>query len=219
MDQITIQKLTNLLPNLRRVHFNEEEAVVAVRMVSLMEKVNIPQNKSELRGRFRSIRDSIAPDDIKRKSDIITAKIVSSDSYRDANVVFCYNSFGSEVDTKAICEAVLKSGRTLCVPVIKNGVMLPVRIRSFELMVKSSFGIYEPSEYEVIRDKNVINLTVVPGLAFNVLGFRLGYGKGFYDRFLSDYSGLSVGITFRECISDEITPDRFDVPVNFVVTD
>ena len=94
-------------------------------------------------------------------------------------------------------------------------------ITSFSDLEKGMYGIYEPKKDCTVLEAEKItdSVLIVPGLCFNDEGFRLGYGKGYYDRFISRYKGYSIGVCYKEFMTDEIPTDEYDKPVDTVITD
>jgi 5-formyltetrahydrofolate cyclo-ligase len=172
-------------------------------------------SKKEFRKNFIQQREKIDIDELKRRSLKLSQNLISSAEFKNAATVFCYISFNKEIDTYKILRDSLKQGKTLCVPVIRAGSMIAVRIKNLDNLKANSFGILEPVFANEIV-KSDIDLAVVPGLAFNLLGYRIGYGKGYYDKFLSDFRGYSISIVLKEFIIDLI-PDKFDMPVDKMI--
>ena len=92
-------------------------------------------------------------------------------------------------------------------------------ISSFDDLESGAYGIYEPKKecLKITADENTV--CIVPGLAFDKSGFRIGFGKGYYDRFLSEFKGESVGLCYDECFSDILIKDKFDMCVSAVITE
>ena len=93
--------------------------------------------------------------------------------------------------------------------------MIPCILKDFDHLEKNQYGIYEPKDKIAITHEE-IDFTVAPALAFNALGYRLGYGGGYYDHFLQDYQGYSVGMILKEFYIEDFIPDKNDIPVHQV---
>jgi len=144
--------------------------------------------------------------------------LTSSDFYKSAKTVMCYLSFGSEVDTKEIVTALLADKKTVCAPrCLKNSIMEAVKFDSLSELSPGDYGILTPSGEEVINPKD-IDLIIVPGAAFNKKFHRIGYGKGYYDRFLAKTNALSCGL-FYEFQQIDFTEDMYDIPLNYIITE
>jgi 5-formyltetrahydrofolate cyclo-ligase len=153
---------------------------------------------------------------IKNYSLRLNKKIIALNEFKNAKSIFCYVSFDSEIDTYYLLQYCLENNKILCVPVIKDNKMIASRIRSLDNFKKNNFNIPEPSEICEIK-KNEIDLIIVPALAYNPLGFRLGYGKGFYDNYLKDYNGYTIGMIFKKFVTTDLIPDKYDIPVNKLI--
>lgn len=168
--------------------------------------------KQKLRKELLKIRESLP----QRKADY--KKLCENTYFKNANVVFCYVSFGSEIDTLPLIEHILKE-KTLCVPYCtdKDGNMICVKINSLSDLSRGTFGILEPKNI-VEFDKSLIDVCLVPGIAFDKGGARIGYGKGYYDRFLSNISPYKIGLCHKELLLDTITTEPHDVKLNEIIT-
>ena len=158
---------------------------------------NIRQRKNELRAVYRRLRTN-CPKDVKRELDRkLTEKFLSLDEYKKCRTLFAFVSTPIEVDTSKIIETALKDGKRIAVPkcIDKTGLMDFYFIDSTDCLKKGSFSIMEPDEEicEKVTDFSD-GLCLVPGLCFDYQGYRLGFGKGYYDRFLEKFGGISVGI-------------------------
>lgn len=181
--------------------------------------------KKELRKKFLKIRNSI--DDKVRlcMSKEICDRFVKTDAYINSSAVFAYVSIGSEVDTHFLLERILKDGKRLIVPKCntKEHIMELYEITSLNQLDIGAYNIPEPSGAAVrsgaVRrvERDEVRLAVVPALAFDRGGARLGYGGGYYDRFLNGFSGYAVGFAYPQCMADELPHEEFDCRVNEVI--
>ena len=102
----------------------------------------------------------------------------------------------------------------------KDGNMSFYYINSFDDLITGSFGIREPDITKckiAVPDDNT--LIIVPGLSFDRFGYRLGYGKGYYDKFLSKHKIKTIGLCYKECLVEKIDTDKFDYKIDEVITD
>jgi len=167
--------------------------------------------KTALRKRFLSLRNS-SP----RKS-LLLSHLECFDEYKDAKTVFCYVSAGSEVDTHDLIKEILPLKRVV-VPYCtdKCGNMIAVEIKSFDELKEGVFGIPEPVNPKEFP-KEEIDFAIVPAIAFDKDGYRLGYGKGYYDRFLSDIKPFKLGICKEELLAESLPHDEYDVKMDKVI--
>ena len=142
---------------------------------------------------------------------------ISCSEFLSARVVFCYISAHGEVGTHELIENLLKN-KTVVVPYCTDSVgnMICVEIHSMEDLTQGRFGIQEPKNpVEFPKDK--IDFAIVPGIAFDREGYRLGYGKGYYDRFLRDISPYKIGVCQEEFYLDSIPHDSYDIKMDNVI--
>ena len=136
-----------------------------------------------------------------------------------------YVDFRGEVETTELVAALLREGRRVAVPVHPRGASEPLgfaEIRSLSELVPNRFGILEPPlEAALLVPTMAIPLFLVPGLAFDPAGRRLGYGLGCYDRAFADAApgALKVGLAFELQMLESVPADLHDVPMDFVVTE
>jgi len=183
---------------------------------------DIADIKKDTRLIYSKIRSNIPENLRKKKSCDILSKILSLSAYNNCDTVLTYMSFGSEVDTKELILQALKDGKKVALPVSEyDSLRLSFyQITSLSELTLGYKGILEPipALNSLVRDfKNAI--CIVPGLAFDKNGYRLGYGKGFYDRFLSAFSGISIGIAFDECVTEAVPIDQYDCKLDLLVSD
>ena len=177
-------------------------------------------DKQRQREHLKKLRGGLTEAELREKSERIAALLLGTEAFRRAKAVMTYVSFGSEARTDAILAAILKSGKTAAVPLCGKGNGMTARIISSAAdLAPGAYGIPEPGGRSPILDKDKIDLVVVPGLGFDKNGFRIGYGKGYYDRFLSGYRGVSAGLCFDICLADAIARDDRDIPVKTVITE
>lgn len=214
-----LEKLKNIISDLNKIDYsilNDSQ----IKTIDNMYKFYIEGDKNfpdkkKLRKIFRQKRDNLEHSIILEKSEILSEKFLDSKYYKEANNIFCYVSFNNEIITSKILEKTLIDKKNLCVPVIIDNEILPANITNLNNLKKNKFGILEPIDYKIL-DKNKIDITIVPALVFNHLGFRLGYGGGYYDRFLTDYKNLSIGFCLKDFCIDYFIPDKFDKIVNIL---
>ncbi len=135
----------------------------------------------------------------------------------EAETVFTYVSTEIEVDTILFIEAMLSFGLTVAVPKCEGKEMRFIAINSLADLQTGAFGILEPKGTEEITDYKR-SVCITPALSFDEKGYRMGYGGGYYDRFLQNYTGTSIGICYEDFIG-EIATEEYDLPVNIVVTE
>ena len=150
-------------------------------------------------------------------------RVISLYQYRSAELVLTYVSKELETDTLRLIEKAWADGKKVAVPKCIDGTrfMRFYYITDFCQLERSSFGVMEPIEdicegLAAVPEKSIC---IVPGMAFDSEGYRLGYGKGYYDRFLSDYKGVKVGVCYSDCIKWTLPRGKYDKPVDILITD
>lgn len=178
--------------------------------------------KKELREQMRRRRNMLSAEEKQRMSGEILRKLTLLDEYKKAEVLFTYVSLSNEVDTFDLIAAALKSGKRVAVPRCIEGKPLIefYFIHGRSELEQGSYGLLEPSPKPEMLCKCRKGLCVLPGLSFDREGSRLGYGRGYYDRFLQKFEGDKVGLCFSPILSDKQLPTgKYDVPAGIIVTD
>ena len=184
---------------------------------------DLRQEKNRLRNQYKSIRKSYDPYYKSTMDKYIFRRITGIYQYKSAEVILTYVSKELETDTIRLIKRAWADGKRVAVPKCIDGTRLMkfYYINSFYQLEKSSFGVSEPKEklcekLDTVPDNSIC---IVPGMAFDSSGYRLGYGKGYYDRFLSGYKGLKVGICYSDCIKWALPRGKYDRPVDILITD
>ncbi len=184
----------------------------------------VQESKSKLRYDYLKVRDRIEPHVRFTHSNSILSKIKQLDSYEDARILMFYLSYGSEVVTDLMINEVLADGKEVAVPVIQSpgdGIMTAVKINRLEDCYEKVYGIRQPefNENDVVSKEDV-DLIFVPGIVFDLNGYRIGYGKGYYDRWLEGTDVLKrVGLAFEVQLIDKIPNGQYDLPVSKILTE
>lgn len=187
--------------------------------------MTLPARKADLRGAVLAARDGLDSEWRARASATITATLAALDAYRDAAVVVSYAAFRSEFDTRAFNEHVLRSGRTLLQPRVDRALR---RLRLYAVasmaddLVPGIWGILEPDPARC-REATIVeaDFVLVPGVAFDLRGGRLGYGGGFYDRLLADTPDdlPKVAAAYTTQVVDAVPVDAHDIRITTLVTE
>jgi len=181
--------------------------------------------KQTLKQQIFEKRNSLPKEEIREKSIKIKNNLFSLKEFNVAKNIMLYVSFNTEADTQKIIKELLnKKEKTIVVPyVIKGDFKLHLsELKSFNELKPKTFGILEPREM-YIREFNpdMLDLVIVPGIAFDKKGHRIGYGYGYYDRFLKTIKkkAVKIGLAFDFQLIESIPEEEHDVPMNIVVTD
>ncbi|MGO3732801.1 MAG: 5-formyltetrahydrofolate cyclo-ligase [Vagococcus sp.] len=149
---------------------------------------------------------------VQKELDIMNQLFLSAE-WRDAKVIGTTLSISYEFNTSQVIHRAIKEGKCVCVPkTFGNGKMEFYRYDGTEPLVKTSFGVLEPDTPTVITTDR-IDLLIVPGVAFSRAGYRVGFGGGFYDRYLTDFVGNTCSLVLAEQLSEDFVPEGHDLPV------
>lgn len=194
-----------------------------------MKKKGDAQDKLfELKNNFRTAalrsRDALSGQQRKLKSSLILERLCSMRVVQESSLFFVYVSFASEVDTHGFIRMLLVKGKRVCVPSVDrvSKIMTASLITSMEHdLAPGCFGILEPAPGCIHPvEATTIQAVIVPGVCFANDGFRIGYGGGYYDRFLKNCPAVTIGLAFDMQVFDRVPHDvRGDVPLEYVVTE
>lgn len=157
------------------------------------------------------------PQSVKAEADSqLTQRFIQLPAFQEAKTLATYLSMGHEFSTASLIQSALQLGKRVCVPrTYPQGRMEFVEYDP-DILEKTRFGLLEPNERGQVVDKSEIDLIHVPGLVFQSKGYRIGYGGGYYDRYLADYTGKTVS-TIYSIQQKEFQPDVFDQAVQEVL--
>jgi len=162
---------------------------------------------------LRRISHQRAEEDSKK----IAEKFAGLPQLKKAKNILLYYPHKNEVDTRFIIKKLLeKGGFNLFLPKVSKDQLLPVKINDLSGLKKGYAGIMEP-EGEIYPPE-AIDIVIIPAVAFDLEGHRLGYGKGYYDRFLKETGALRVGVAYDFQIVDKLPVEQHDVPVELILT-
>lgn len=177
--------------------------------------------KKELRASLLRRRKAVYQKNGRKINQEITSRLLAHPFYRQAEKLFIYLSVRDEADTFAIIENALQCGKEVYVPVCNTDThtMQCVQLADMSALVPGKYNIPEPKRPHRTAEKNSIGLCIVPGLAFDTDGFRMGYGGGYYDRFLGGYGGVSFGLCYDECMVPHLPREATDMHVDGIFTE
>lgn len=174
-------------------------------------------DKSALRKEIREKKRAMAQEEIISRSEKLGCLFLGSQAYLNAKTIYGYLPYNQEVRTVPMLEQALKDGKKVAVPKIYGDTMRFIYLEDLSCVEKNSMGIPEPvADTPVAEDKNA--LVLMPGVAFTKKGDRIGYGGGFYDRFLAEepnHPTLALCYDFQ--IVDSLPTEEFDIPVDTVL--
>lgn len=175
--------------------------------------------KRELRQTVISRRNALPEAMRIEASRLIRSRLLALPVVQEAHSLFIFISYSSEVDTHPLISTLLEAGRRVAAPkIVDKTTMLAVPIRSWEELQPDRMGILTPTGNT--PDDGPFNVAVTPGVAFTEAGERLGYGRGYYDRWFSRHSvDTKIAVCFEEQIVAAVPTDETDLPVDLIVTE
>ena len=175
--------------------------------------------KERIRQELKAKRLLLSPDEVKRKSALIIGRAKELLREAKASSYLLFHPIKNEPDLTPLALELLKEGKTVAFPKVVGREIVPIRVNSLKELGPGRFGILEPP----YRPKGVlkeVDVVFVPGVAFDRLGYRIGFGGGYYDRLLEKLSvRAKIGVCFDFQLLDELPSEPFDVPVDFVITE
>ena len=177
-------------------------------------------DKKELRSYIKTKRKSV--ENKAEKDGLVAQNLLSLDEIKKADTILCYISLDDEICTDEIVRVLLDSDKSVGAPycVDNNGNMDFYYITDFDDLRIQSFGVREPVIEQCKKVTSFDNtIIILPGLCFDSNGNRLGYGKGYYDRFLQIHSLISVGLCYNSLIVKKVPTDMYDKKADIIVTE
>lgn len=181
--------------------------------------------KKEFRRRVIECRDKLSQTEITAKSSLIAGQLYEMSAYEKAERIMFFVSFGSEVATRSMVEEAINYGKTVLVPkaVPKTRELIPSKLFNWhDDLAPGAYGIPEPHQAALRpQSPSIIDLLIVPGVAFDLKGNRLGYGGGYYDRFFSllREDVPLVALVFDCQIRVDLPVDEWDRRVDYIITE
>jgi 5-formyltetrahydrofolate cyclo-ligase len=168
-------------------------------------------------------RNQVKQEDVLEKSRFIERSLTDHVRYQQANNILLYVSYGNEVNTHHLIQKALENGRTICVPIsdIKTRTLHIAHLISWDDLAPGAYGILEPKkDKQRFVSLDHIDLIIVPGVAFDRKGNRLGHGKGYYDWLISQIPNVySIGLAFSFQIVERIPVEPKDRAVDLIITE
>ncbi len=183
---------------------------------------NIKLFKTRLRQKYRMFRENMKKDEKQNMNKKILDKILILKKYKESETVFTYVSKEIEVDTSELIVKCLKENKKIAVPACntEDRTMDFYFIKSQNDLKKGAFGLWEPIREKCEKATDFSEgMCIVPGFCFDYKGYRLGYGYGYYDRFLQYFGGTTIGICYSKFITPQLPHGKFDRPVDVLITD
>lgn len=174
--------------------------------------------KQEIRKKYKSLRNEMSSQEVKEKSNQICQNFISSNLFQQAERIMAYAPLGNEVDIRPVMEEGWRQEKRIAFPKVFGDTMRYFEVSSFSQLKEGTFHVMEPVETNPVDWKNA--LVLVPGVAFDRQGNRMGYGKGYYDRFFEGKTDcVKVGVAYELQVADQLPTEENDLPVEYLVTE
>ncbi len=183
------------------------------------------ETKRSIRNAVLKLRDHMGEKERKLKSKLIAEKVMSTIVYREAEIILSYLNYKSEVETEGLVNKALEDGKRVYCPKVNGDTMEFYLIRSIEDTEVGHMGIREPfpEEAKLLGEREISGgkcVMIMPGSAFDKDRNRIGYGKGYYDKYLMRYPGLSTIAICYDCqIVDKVPADAYDIKPDAVISE
>ena len=174
--------------------------------------------QKEVRKEALSKRDALAKEQVLTSSAKIAEQIVKLPEFFNEQTVFAYSAFRNEVDLSNVIRMAQEHGKALLLPKTKDSDILFYEYGPDDRLVPGRFGVLEPEQDTPADPKN--GLMLVPGVAFSKEGYRIGFGKGYYDRYLADRQMIiTAGVCYEFQLSDHFPVKNSDIPMDMIITE
>ncbi|MFP4466795.1 MAG: 5-formyltetrahydrofolate cyclo-ligase [Candidatus Goldiibacteriota bacterium] len=178
-------------------------------------------DKQPLRIYFKKERDCLSSEEIRKYSTVIYDIFTRVFYFQQKSAIMCYLSASNEVKTSKIIDFLHSSKCLVCAPCMINNTIKPCRITSGTKFKKSAFGIKEPSRKRTLLKPKDIDAAIIPGLAFDPQGNRLGFGCGYFDKFLAGAQKniLKIALAFSCQMTSKLPSEKHDIKMDFIITE
>lgn len=187
-----------------------------------MRNNRVAQEKDGIRAQLQRERRGLSKQWVDEISEIILEKLKTLKEFARSRTVHCYVAWRNEVQTQGLIKEMLNEGRRVVVPVVdfEKGVLIHSEIQDFAELTKGAYGILEPPT-DLIRPVQIseLDLIVVPGVAFDLEGNRIGHGGGYYDAFLSKTTALKIGLGYQFQILQRMPTETRDQRVDMIISE
>ena len=182
---------------------------------------SIAEEKKELRRRVRKELSAMTEEELRRSDSALFERFLGLPQVRRAKTVFAFWGIkGKEPDTSVLVRKLTAEGKTVCLPRMLPGHLMELpRFEPERPMVDAGFGIWEPDLGCRLVEKETVDLVLVPAVCYDRRGYRLGFGGGYYDRWLADFRGDTVGLCRAAVLQDEVPTEAHDSRVDVLLTE
>ncbi len=182
---------------------------------------NMPKSreiKKQIRTEYKQKRNSLTVEQVREWSDCICNRLTESELFQQANEIFFYYPLGNEADLLKAAQIALEMGKVIAFPRTEGDVIHFYQVTDLNEFQVGSFQVMEPVGDRLLITREPLVLT--PGLAFDKQKNRMGYGKGYYDRFIAECpNAVTIGIAYEMQLAEEIVIEVQDIPMNYILTE
>lgn len=175
------------------------------------------ETKDDLRTRIRAARQALSPSTKAWYDQSIRSQLTRMPGWSHARSVGLYLSLPEEPGTAALIDEGLRRGMIVALPKVEGEMMTYRRVESREELAPGAFGLMAPGDDAPILPPASLDLIVAPGVAFDRMGNRLGFGRGFFDKALADFEGALIGLAWPEMMVDRLPVDPWDKKMRQVI--
>ncbi|MBQ6051843.1 MAG: 5-formyltetrahydrofolate cyclo-ligase [Clostridia bacterium] len=182
--------------------------------------MDIRSRKNELREYYSHKRKMLSSSEKEFLDEQIANRFLNMSAFKSSNQILFYSSTADEISTDLIFDCSLKLGKACFFPkCYEQSKMSFFRVYGKDELIPDYFNIKAPANEKEIYSPLPSDIIIVPAMSYDVKGFRLGYGKGFYDRFLPDFMGTKIGLCYSDFIAESLPRGRYDISVDIIVTE
>lgn len=174
--------------------------------------------KDEIRSELKAKRRALTAEDQSEMSRAITDNFLSLSNYKNVDTVMVYMSAFKEPSTGGIIETLKRDSKNIIVPISNTDDFTITPSYFSETLKSGAYGIPEPQNIAKADIKD-IDIALIPGIAFDTSGARIGFGKGYYDRFLSEFKGIKIGICYDFQVLSDIPSSDHDIKMDMIITE
>ena len=181
----------------------------------------ISEEKKALRRQVRQKLTALSPEELAASDRALFERVLSLPQVKAAKTVFAFWGIkGKEPETPLLIAELIAQGKTVCLPRMLPGHLMELpRYCPDQPMIDAGFGIKEPDRSAPLIAKDQVDLVLVPAVAYDRRGYRLGFGGGYYDRWLEDYTGATVGMCRDAVLQETVPTESHDAKVDTLVTE
>lgn len=184
--------------------------------------MDLQAQKQELREKLLRSRSELSREEYRIKSGQIISRLKQQAEFNKACIIHCYVSMNErkEVNTLPLIKELIESDKKLAVPItnFENGTLTHTYLKEYNDLRENKWGVMEPPKGRQANPED-LDLVIVPMAGGDLQKNRIGYGKGFYDRFLQQLKCPSIGLLFERCLVDTVPAESFDVPLDKLITE